>query len=389
MTKFTLLLAISARAMFDTHEDLDYPETEGTYADFFDSVVIPARDAVKKIDAPVIVGAGNASEIASLQCSADQLTVRILEADRKLVIVGGGPAGLTAAVYAARTDLKPLVIARDGGQLEGTSKVDNYPGFQDGVDAVELLQQLEGQGRRFGMDLKSCSIVGVDLACRPFKVTCEDGEVITSSAVVVATGASPRWLGVPGERELLSRGVHTCATCDGYFYRDKHAVVVGGGDTAMEQALFLARIAKRVTIVHRGSTLRASKAMAARVLRHPKILVLWNTEIRRFVEDPDTEVLGSIEVETIVMDIVSATSLDADGVFVAIGHTPNTQLFEGLRKDDQGYIYTLPGSTVTSVAGVYAAGDVADSVYRQAITSAGTGAMAAMDAERWLCEHGC
>ena len=194
---------------------------------------------------------------------------------------------------------------------------------------------------------------------------------------------------MPGERELLSKGVHTCATCDGYFYRDRHAIVVGGGDTAMEQALFLARVAQRVTVVHRGATLRASKAMAARALRHPKILLLWNTRITRFVAGA-SGLLASVELEMGAEGSPpSATSLEVDGVFVAIGHTPNTELFEGLRKDEHGYIYTLPGSTVTSVAGVYAAGDVQDPVYRQAITSAGTGAMAAMDAERWLCENGC
>ena len=207
---------------------------------------------------------------------------------------------------------------------------------------------------------------------------------MTSSAIIIATGASPRWLGAPGEKELLSKGVHTCATCDGYQYKDRHTLVVGGGDTAMEQALFLARVCSRVTIVHRGSSLRASKAMVARVMRHPKILMLWNTVVEEFIKGDD----GLLK-EVRVLSMGSTTTLQVDGAFVAIGHTPNTELFKDLRRDDHGYVYTLPGSTVTSIAGVYAAGDVADPVYRQAITSAGTGAMAAMDAERWLCEHGC
>ncbi|KAH8082066.1 thioredoxin-disulfide reductase [Aureococcus anophagefferens] len=348
-------------------QDVDLAaDEERVYETFFDSVVIPARDAVKeKLAEPITVGASNASEIANLECAADALTTRIVKADRKIVIVGGGPAGLSAAVYAARADMAPLIVARDGGQLEGTSSVHNYPGFEDGVDAVELIQRLEKQAARFGADYKHCGIERVDLSCRPFKIYCEDGEVFTT-------------------------GVHTCATCDGYFYRDRDVVVVGGGDTAMEQALFLARIANRVYVVHRKNSFRASsKAMATRVLKHPKILILWDTVISRFLAGDD----GNLNAVELVTDpqggTASETSLSVDGAFVAIGMNPNTELFTEVRKDEDGYIYTLPGSTVTSVTGVYAAGDVQDAVYRQAITSAGTGAMAAMDAERWLCEHGC
>ena len=377
--KHLLLLAAIGTA-FLQDADMDYNDEDVT--NFFDEVVVPMREAAKEALRPqAVVGPTNAS---SLQCSADQLTVRILEADRKLVIVGGGPAGFSAATYAARADLEPLVVARDFGQLEGTSTVDNYPGFPEGIDAVDMVQRFEKQATRFGAQIKWCGIERVDLTCRPFKVYCEDGEVMTSSAIIIATGASPRWLGAPGEKELLSKGVHTCATCDGYQYKDKHTLVVGGGDTAMEQALFLARVCSRVTIVHRGSSLRASKAMAARVMRHPKILMLWNTVVEEFIKGDD----GLLK-EVSVLSMGSTTTLQVDGAFVAIGHTPNTELFKDLRRDDHGYVYTLPGSTVTSIAGVYAAGDVADPVYRQAITSAGTGAMAAMDAERWLCEHGC
>ena len=379
-----LLAALAACAsafMEENEDDMDYLE-DPSVTNFFDEVVVPMREAAREALRPqAVVGPANAT---SLQCSADQLTVRILEADRKLVIVGGGPAGMAAATYAARAELQPLVVARDGGQLESTDWVDNYPGFPEGIDAVEMVQRFEKQATRFGAEVKWCGIERVDLKCRPFKVYCEDGEVMTSSAIIIATGASPRWLGAPGERELLSKGVHTCATCDGYQYKDRHTLVVGGGDTAMEQALFLARVCSRVTVVHRGGTLRASKAMAARVLRHPKILMLWNSVVTEFVKG-DNGVLESVSVES----LGSTTIVPVDGAFVAIGHTPNTELFSDLRRDDHGYVYTLPGSTVMSIAGVYAAGDVADPVYRQAITSAGTGAIAAMDAERWLCEHGC
>uniref|UniRef100_A0A7S4VZP3 FAD/NAD(P)-binding domain-containing protein n=1 Tax=Ditylum brightwellii TaxID=49249 RepID=A0A7S4VZP3_9STRA len=394
----TLEATAHATSLFDSGID-DVPteekDEENMYATFFDRVVIPARESVRRnaLGEAITVSESDAATIksgAAGQCSEDALTVRILEADRKLVIVGGGPAGLSAAVYAARAGLSPLIIARDGGQLEGTSDVHNYPGFDEGVDAVDLIQRLERQAERFGADRKECGVRDVDLTCRPFKVYCEDGEVITSSAVVIATGASPRWIGAEGEQELISKGVHTCATCDGYFYRGKHAVVIGGGDTAMEQALFLARLASRVTLIHRGGVLRASKAMATRVLKHPNILILWNTSVKRFVADGSTGALSSLDIETLTTMGENATSnLAVDGAFVAIGHTPNSEKFRGVRTDSKGYIYTLPGSTVTSVTGVFAAGDVQDDLYRQAITSAGTGAMAAMDAERWLCEHGC
>ena len=233
---------------------------------------------------------------------------------------------------------------------------------------------------------------------------------MTSSALIIASGAAAKWLKVPGEQELLSRGVHTCATCDGFFYKGKHAAVIGGGDTAMEQALFLARMAARVTVIHRRGEFRASKAMATRVLNHPSIEIVWNTVVREFVSKSDGKggqqlaalrIWGeplredggdALENGSGDLDTPTERLLDVDGCFVAIGHVPNTELFDddpALRRDSEGYIYTIPGSTVTSVTGVYAAGDVADKVYRQAITSAGTGAMAAMDAERWLCEHGC
>jgi len=353
---------------------------------YFDEVVIPfARDRVEE---KISVGVENASEvIAKSECSADSWTVRILEADRKVVIVGGGPAGLTAALYAARAELAPLVVAKDGGQLESTTWIDNFPGFEEGVDAVELVQRLEKQAERFGAEIKNCGVRSVDLNCRPFRVECEDGEVVTSSALIVATGASPRWLDVPGERDFVAKGVHTCATCDGYFYREKHAAVVGGGDTAMEQALFLARICERVTLVHRGDTFRASKAMATRVLKHPKILVLWSTVVTAFLPSESSPArLGALHLVT---KDTSHTVLPVDAAFVAIGHHPNTRLFPDLKQNDNGYLYTLPRSSQTNVAGVFAAGDSQDDKYMQAVTAAASGAIAALDAERWLCEHGC
>lgn len=363
----------------------DDEDEEQRFDDFFDQVVIPARDTARS--PKISIGKDNATALAkSQECSGNSWTVRILDADRKVVVVGGGPAGLSAAVYAARADLSPLVIARDGGQLESTTQIDNYPGFEDGVDAVGYIQSLERQALKFGAEMKACGVVSVDLDCRPFKITCEDGDVVTSSSLILATGASPRWLGVPGENDFLAKGIHTCATCDGFFYRGKHVAVVGGGDTAMEQALFLARICERVTLIHRGNSFRASKAMATRVLKHPKILILWNTVVSSFLpSQQDGDVLGAVQLLT---GDKATTIVSVDAAFVSIGHDPNSHLFD-IKKDPQGYAYTVPGSTRTSVAGVYAAGDVADPIYRQAITSAGTGAMAAIDAERWLCEHGC
>jgi len=259
-----------------------------------------------------------------------------------------------------------------------------------------MILRLNKQAERFGAEFKACDIVNVDVGCRPFKVVCADGEVLTSSALIIATGASARWLGAKGELEYLSNGVHTCATCDGFLYKDKHAAVIGGGDTAMEQALFLARLAKKVTIIHLRDFFRASKAMASRALNHPKIEILWSVVVKEFKSE-DGEKLSHLTLQNVsyvdddgkVVEPLAETDLKVEGAFVAVGHIPNTQLFKNVKKSEEGYIYTIPGTTMTSVAGVYAAGDAQDSVYRQAITSAGTGAMAAMDAERWLCEHGC
>ncbi len=304
----------------------------------------------------------------------------------KVIIIGSGPAGLTAALYAGRGDLDPLVFegSQAGGQLMITTDVENFPGFPDGIMGPELMERVRKQAERFAPRIHTVDVTRVDLSERPFKVWVDADEYSTDS-VIIATGASARWLDVPGEAKLRGRGVSACATCDGFFFRDRNLVVIGGGDSAMEEALFLTKFASKVTIIHRRDEFRASAIMAKRALEHPKIEVLWNTVVE--------EVLGEDEVEGVrIRNVVddAASDMATEGYFVAIGHRPNTEIFAGqLDLDEAGYIVLRgDGSTATSVGGVFAAGDVADHVYRQAITAAGTGCQAAIDAERWLAEQG-
>ncbi len=300
---------------------------------------------------------------------------------RKLVIVGSGPAGYTAAIYAARAELAPVVLAGTafGGQLMITTDVENYPGFPEGVTGPELVELFRKQAERFGSEVHLEDASELALSARPFRVR-SDSHEFEADALIVATGASARWLGLESEQRLLNRGVSACATCDGALHRGKAMAVVGGGDTAMEEALFLTRFATRVSIIHRRGELRASRIMQERALRHPKIEVIWRSVVE--------EVLGEDAVTGVRLRNLESgaqRTLEVGALFVAIGHQPNSGLVAPwLRTNPQGYVVVEPGSTRTSIAGVFACGDVMDPEYRQAVTAAGTGCMAALDAERWL-----
>lgn len=302
-----------------------------------------------------------------------------------IVIVGSGPAGLTAALYAARANLSPLVLQgpEPGGQLITTTDVENYPGFPDGILGPEMMQKFEAQASRFGATLQYGMVTAVDLSERPFKLIVDEEKPILAKTVVVATGASARYLGLENEKRLLGRGVSACATCDGAFFRDVDIAVVGGGDTAMEEALFLTRFASRVHVIHRRDELRASQIMQDRAKASDKISFIWNTVV--------TDVLGDNEVTGLALkDTVTGieTTLPVGGFFVAIGHRPNTDVFRGwLDMDENGYVKTQPDSTYSNIDGVFVSGDAQDHVYRQAVTAAGSGCMAAIDAERWLAER--
>ncbi len=300
----------------------------------------------------------------------------------RLVIIGSGPAGYTAALYAARANLSPVVLIglEPGGQLTTTTDVENYPGYADGVMGPEMMEDFQRQAARFGADIRPGIVTHVDFSERPFRLVVDDELPMLSDAVIIATGASARYLGLENEKRLLGRGVSACATCDGAFFRGVDLAVVGGGDSAMEESLFLTRFATKVTLLHRRDALRASKIMQQRVFDHDKIEILWNTTV--------VDVLGEDEVHGVRLRNVHSgqdRDLPVGGFFVAIGHTPNTSLFEGwLEMDDQGYLVTEPRSTHTNIRGIFACGDAQDHVYRQAVTAAGTGCMAAIDAERFL-----
>jgi thioredoxin reductase (NADPH) len=304
---------------------------------------------------------------------------------RRVLIIGSGPAGYTAAIYAARAGLEPLMLAglNFGGQLMITTDVENYPGYPDGVSGPLMMEELQKQAERFGTEILFEDATSVDFSNRPFHVS-TDQRSFSADSVIVATGASARWLGLPSEERLQNKGVSACATCDGALFRNKPMAVVGGGDTAMEEALFLTRFGTKVTLVHRRGELRASKIMQQRVLENEKIEMAWHSEVQ--------EVLGDEYVTGVRLKDVrdgSTRDVDVEALFIAIGHRPNTELFKGvLEMDAAQYLSVAPGSTRTSIEGVFACGDVADPVYRQAVTAAGTGCMAAIDAERWMAEHG-
>ncbi len=315
-----------------------------------------------------------------------------LSAARNVIVVGSGPAGHTAGIYAARANLKPLMfegLARGGipgGQLMITNDVENYPGFPEKVTGPDLMKSFRDQSVAQGVEIVTDDIVRVDLSTRPFRVRAADGNVEhTARALIVATGAQAKWLGLPSEAALQGKGVSACAVCDGAFFRNQDVIVVGGGDTAMEEATYLSGMCKTVTVVHRREEFRASKTMRDRVLKNPKIRVLYNAVVEDVLDVSRGQVTGAMvrNIKTRETMTVPAT-----GLFVAIGHTPNTDLFAGqLELHDNGYIKTRPGSSYTNVPGVFACGDVQDFTYRQAVTAAGSGCMAALDAERWLAVH--
>lgn len=304
----------------------------------------------------------------------------------KCLIIGSGPAGFTAAIYAARAGLNPILYqgSQPGGQLTITSEVENYPGYPDGIQGPEMMMDFQRQAERFGTQIRSGMATKVDFSVYPHRVTIDDSHMIEAYTVIISTGASAKWLGLPAEQRLNSRGVSACAVCDGYFYRGKDVAVVGGGDTAAEEATYLSKLCKKVYLLVRRGEMRASKIMQERVLNTPNIEVLWHTET--------ADILGENEVEGVrVRNVQTGEERDIpiQGFFVAIGHQPNTDIFKGfIDMDANGYIKTKPGSTHTNIEGVFAAGDAQDHVYRQAVTAAGTGCMAALDAERFLAAKG-
>ena len=303
----------------------------------------------------------------------------------KVIIIGAGPAGYTAAIYAARAMLKPVLIEgiQPGGQMTITTDVENYPGFADVIQGPWLMDQMRAQAEHVGTEIIADTIVEADLKQRPFRLKGDSGVDYTADALIIATGAKARWLGLPTEEKFQGFGVSACATCDGFFYRGKNVIVIGGGNTAVEEALYLSNLAAHVTLVHRRDELRAEKILQRRLFDHPKIKILWDTQLAEVLGDEDPLGVTGVTLENTKTG--EKTTMPIDGVFIAIGHSPQTELFKGqIELKQGGYIKTKPGSTETSVEGVFAAGDVADDVYRQAVTAAGLGCMAALDVERHL-----
>jgi thioredoxin reductase (NADPH) len=306
----------------------------------------------------------------------------------RVVIIGSGPAGYTAAVYAARAMLKPVLIQgiQPGGQLTITTDVENYPGFADVIQGPWLMEQMEKQAAHVGTRIVSDHVSKVDLKTRPFRLECESGEVYLAESVIICTGAQAKWLDMPSEQKFRGFGVSACATCDGFFYRNKEVVVVGGGNTAVEEALFLTNFASKVTVVHRRDSFRAEKILQERLFAHPKIEVVWNSAVDEIIGRDDPTSVTTVRLKNVRSG--ETHERPVNGVFVAIGHAPAVELFVGqLKQKPSGYLWTAPDSTATDVPGVFAAGDVTDDIYRQAVTAAGMGCMAALEAERFLAHH--
>jgi thioredoxin reductase (NADPH) len=307
----------------------------------------------------------------------------------KVLIIGSGAAGYTAAIYSARAMLKPVVIEgiQPGGQMTITTDVENYPGFADVIQGPWLMEQMRAQALHVGTEIISDTVTRVDLKSRPFRAECDSGDVFTSDAVIVATGAQARWLGLASEEAFKGHGVSACATCDGFFYRNKDVVLVGGGNTAVEEAIFLTNFARKVTVVHRRDHFRAEKIMQERLFKNPKIEVVWDTTLDEVIGTSDPKTVTGARLRNVKTGVT--TERPVDGIFIAIGHAPATELFKGqLDMKPSGYLITKPDSTATSIPGVFAAGDVKDDVFRQAVTAAGMGCMAALETERFLAAAG-
>jgi len=310
------------------------------------------------------------------------------EIKTKVLIIGSGPAGYTAAIYAARANLKPILVQgiQPGGQLTITTDVENYPGFADVIQGPWLMEQMQKQAEHVGTQTIFDTILEVDFSRRPFRAVGDSGDTYVAETLIIATGAQARWLGLESEKKFQGFGVSACATCDGFFFREKEVVIVGGGNTAVEEAIYLTNHASKVTLVHRRDHLRAEKIMQDRLFRNPKIQVVWNSVVEEVVGDSDPIGVTGVKIKNVLNG--ETTILPADGFFVAIGHSPATSLFKGkLELDSEGYLITKPDSTATNIPGVFAAGDVKDKIFRQAVTAAGMGCMAALEAERFIAAH--